>query len=57
MAMQLWNGVSVFKKEMKMESVLYLGDTEMGNNVPRRYYFDEKPVERWDVVHGRLEEE
>ena len=43
MAMQLWNGVNVFKKEMKLESVLYLGGTEMCNPVPRRYCFDEKP--------------
>ena len=42
MAMHLWNGVNVFKKEMRLESVLYLGGTELWNFVPRRYYFDEK---------------
>ena len=40
--MQLWNGVNVFKKETKFESVLYLGGTELWNTVPRRYRFDEK---------------
>ena len=28
MAMQLWNGVSVFKKEIHLESALYLGGME-----------------------------
>ena len=42
MAMQLWNGVNVFKEEMVMESVLSLGGTKLWNIVPRRYYFDEK---------------
>ena len=42
MAIQLWNGVNVFKEEMVMESVLYLGGTELWNTVPRRYCFEEK---------------
>ena len=40
--MQLWNGVNVFKEEMVMGSVLYLGGTELWNIVLRRYCFDEK---------------
>ena len=44
-AMQLWNGVNGFKKEMKLESVLYLQSIELWNIVPRRYCFDEEVKE------------